>query len=342
MNILIIGGTIFLGRHLVEAATAAGHQVTIFHRGKHGPELFPPETFPNIERIQGDRDTDLHKLLETNPNRHWDAVVDTCGYIPRLVAKSANLLAHHTDHYLFISSISVYANFRTPGQDETAPVGTLEDPTLETITNETYGPLKALCEQAAETAMPGRVLNVRAGMIVGPYDPSDRFTYWPVRAARGGEVLVPGTPDQPMDLIDMRDLADWLLHAIDANLTGVYNVAGPGERITIADVLDNSRSLAQSDARYTYIPGDFLTSQSFDPQQIHAWYIPDEEPDYKYIWDIDYTRARTHGLTYRPLSSTIQAILEWAATFPADRPWRISLDPEKEAELLQAWRAQPQ
>ncbi len=336
MRLLIIGGTIFLGRHLVETARAAGHTVTLFNRGKHGPDLFP-----ELERITGDRDTDLDLLGE----REWDAVIDTCGYVPRLVGKSATALSKRVKHYTFISSISVYADFSRPRMDETAPVGTLEDTTTEQITNETYGPLKALCEQAAETAMPGRVLNVRAGMIVGPHDPSDRFTYWPVRTARGGEMLVPGTPDQPMDLIDVRDLAEWILRMIETDTTGIYNVAGPDhtqERLTMRQVLECSRTLSGSDARFTYIPGPFLETHELSPNSLNAWYLPDEvvdgEPDYLYIWDMDYTRAQQSGLTYRPLTTTVQDTLAWATTLPPDRSWRISLAAEREKEILEAWK----
>ena len=189
MNLLILGGTVFLGRHLVEAALARGHAVTLFNRGQHNPDLFP-----EVERLRGDRDGDLQAL----EGRRWDAVVDTCGYVPRVVRASAEMLAPNVDHYTFISSISVYADTSKPGIDEQAPVGTLDDPTTEEVTGESYGPLKALCEQAAEAAMPGRVLNIRPGLIVGPHDPTDRFTYWVRRVAEGGEVLAPGNPHAPV------------------------------------------------------------------------------------------------------------------------------------------------
>ncbi|MCB0116088.1 MAG: hypothetical protein KDD84_18440, partial [Caldilineaceae bacterium] len=159
MNLLILGGTVFLGRHLVEAALARGHEITLFNRGQHNPDLFP-----GVEKLRGDRDNDLAALA----GRRWDAVIDTCGYIPRAVRQSAQLLADAVDHYTFVSSLSVYADFSKPGIDESAPVGRIDDPTVEQVTGETYGPLKALCEEAAEAAMPGRVFNVRPGLIVGP------------------------------------------------------------------------------------------------------------------------------------------------------------------------------
>ena len=199
MKLLILGGTVFLGRHLVEAAQARGHQLTLFNRGQHNPELFA-----GVEKLRGDRSGDLSALR----GRRWDAVIDTCGYIPRIVRASAELLADAVDHYTFVSSLSVYADTSRPGIDESAPVGQLADETVEDITGETYGPLKALCEQAAGRALPGRVLTVRPGLIVGPHDPTDRFTYWPVRVARGGALLAPGRPERRVAFVDVRDLAE--------------------------------------------------------------------------------------------------------------------------------------
>jgi 2'-hydroxyisoflavone reductase len=186
IKLLILGGTAFLGPAIVNAAVARGHTITLFNRGKTNPQLYP-----ELEKLRGDRNGDLEALA----GRQWDAVIDTSGYYPRVVKMSAELLAPNVGHYTFISSISVYRDFKTPDMTEAAPVGTIDDPTIEEITGETYGPLKALCEQAAEAAMPGRVANIRPGLIVGPRDRSDRFTYWPVRIARGGEVLCPGNGD---------------------------------------------------------------------------------------------------------------------------------------------------
>ena len=185
MDLLILGGTRFLGRHLVEAALGDGHRVTLFNRGLSNPDLFP-----EVETINGDRDGDISVLQ----GRCWDAAIDTCGYVPRVVRASAGLLADAVDHYTFVSSISVYSDAIGPGADEDAPVEELEDPGVEEVTGETYGGLKALCERAAEEEMPGRVLNVRPGLISGPHDPTDRITYWPRRVAAGGEVLAPDRP----------------------------------------------------------------------------------------------------------------------------------------------------
>ena len=202
MRLLVLGGTRFLGRHLVEAALREGDAVTIFHRGRTNPDLFAGQ----VERISGDRDGDLDALA----SGEWDAVVDTCGYVPRVVAASAAALSSRCGHYTFVSSESVYGDVGEPGIDESAPVDELVDPATEVVDNETYGGLKALCEAAAEAAMPGRVLNLRPGLIVGPWDRLDRFAYWPRRIAAGGDVLVPGRPERAVQFIDGRDLAGWM------------------------------------------------------------------------------------------------------------------------------------
>ena len=233
MNLLILGGTIFLGRYLVEAALARGHQVTLFNRGQHNSELYP-----DVEKLRGDRDGGLDVLR----GRRWDAVVDTSGYVPRVVRASAELLADAVEHYTFISSISVYPHFRSVGLDESAPVGTLDDPTVEEITGESYGPLKALCEQAVEQALPGRTLVIRPGLIVGPHDYSDRFTYWVRRVAQGGELLAPAHPDWHTQIIDVRDLAEWTLRMVERRQTGVYNATGPEYDLTFGQLLETCRS----------------------------------------------------------------------------------------------------
>ncbi len=239
MKILILGGTLFAGRHLVEIALRRGIEVTIFHRGQTNPQLFP-----TVERLYGDRDGGLTAL----EGRRWDAVIDTSGYLPRVVRASADLLSEAVDHYTFISTISVYADTSQQGITETAPVGVLEDPTTEERTGETYGPLKALCEQEAEAALPGRVLTVRPGLIVGPYDPSDRFTYWPYRVAQGGEVLAPESPALPVQIIDVRDLAAWILDMVSAGRTGVYNATGAAGSLTLGAVLETSQEVSGSDS----------------------------------------------------------------------------------------------
>ncbi len=194
-------------------------------------------------------------------SRRWDAAIDTCGYVPRVVSASAETLSHSVDHYTFISSISVYADFSQPGMNETAPLAALPDETVEEVTNETYGALKALCERAAEKAMPGRVLNVRPGFIVGPHDPTDRFTYWPYRVAQGGEVAVPGTPGDPVQFIDVRNLADWIVRMVETGKTGTYHTTGPDHLLTIQRFLDTCKDTTKSDARFTWISEAFLAQR---------------------------------------------------------------------------------
>ena len=326
MRLLILGGTIFLGRYLVEAALQRGHTVTLFNRGKHNPELFP-----GVERLVGDRSGDLTALH----GRQWDAVIDTCGYVPRVVAASAQLLADAVGHYTFISSISAYANFREPNMDEDAPVAVMADETLEEVTGESYGPLKVLCEQAAERAMPGRVLHIRPGLIVGPHDPSDRFTYWPVRVACGGEVLCPPGEDATQ-IIDVRDLAEWNIRMVEAGKVGSYNATGPDYRLTMREVLETCKAVSKSDAAFTWVDKEFLQQQ-----EIHGWvelpcWLP-EEGDEAGFNSVSSARAIRAGLTFRPFAEIARDTLAWAQTRPADTALRAGLKPEREQEALAAW-----
>jgi 2'-hydroxyisoflavone reductase len=331
MQLLILGGTIFLGRHLVDAAAARGHAVTLFNRGQHNPELYP-----DVEKLRGNRDGDLEALR----GRRWDAVIDTCGYVPRIVRASAELLAPSVDHYTFISSISVYAGMQTPGMDESAPVGTLEDASVEEVTGATYGPLKALCEQAAETAMPGRVLNIRPGLIVGPHDPSDRFTYWPRRVARGGEVLAPGRPGRAVQIIDVRDLAEWTVRMVEGQQTGVYNATGPDHVLTMGEVLDACQDVSGSDARFTWVSEEWLREAGVAPWSELPLWVPEREENAGFS-SIDCRQAFAAGLTFRPLTDTVRDTLAWVADLPADREPRAGLKPEREQELLAGWKARP-
>jgi 2'-hydroxyisoflavone reductase len=326
MKLLVLGGTVFLGRHLVDAALAHGDEVTLFNRGEHNPELFP-----EVEKLRGNRDGDLSALR----GRVWDTVVDTCGYVPRIVRDSATLLADTVGHYMFVSSLSVYSDTGKIGLTEEDPVGTLEDPTVEEVTGESYGPLKALCEQAAEAAMPGRVLNVRAGLIVGPHDASDRFTYWPLRVAAGGEVLAPEGPGVPAQFIDVRDIADWILRCAGANVTGVYNVTGP--TVTLGDVLITSRAASGSDAQFTWASEKFLLDNGVQPWSELPLWIPGD--DAQGFHRVDISKATRAGLTFRPLAETVRDTLSWDVTRPSDRVWKAGLSPEREAQLLRLWHA---
>jgi 2'-hydroxyisoflavone reductase len=331
MRLLVLGGTVFLGRHIVEIALRRGHILTLFNRGQHNPDLFP-----EVEKLRGDR-VATHGLAALR-GRSWDAVIDPSGYVPRVVAASANLLAPALQHYTFISSLSVYADNRQAGIAETYPVGKLQDESIEEITGETYGPLKALCEQAAEQALPGRALTVRAGLIVGPHDPTDRFTYWPVRVSRGGDVLAPGRADYRVQFVDARDLADWIVRAVEARTVGVFNATGPEGVLTLGELLDTSRLLAESDARFTWVPETFLQEHKVAPWTEMPLWVPDSDPDSVGFSAFDSSKAIAAGLAFRPLPETIRDTVAWAATRPADHAWRAGITPEREAELLDLWK----
>src|SRR5215212_261356 len=327
MRILIIGGTRFLGRHLVEAALARRHEVTLFNRGKTNPDLFP-----QLETILGDREKDLDKLS----GRIWEAVIDVAGYFPRIVRLSAEVLEPKVSRYVFISSLSVYADFRKIGMDESYPVGKLEDETVEEVTGETYGPLKVLCEKVVQETFGGeRALIIRPGLIVGPHDPTDRFTYWPVRVARGGDVLAPQKPEALTQIIDVRDLSDFILKLIEDNASGVYNATGPDYELTLGKLLEVSKEISGSDASFKWASVDFLNQHKIEAwSDMPAW-IPDSEEDIGFA-RVNVSKATQAGLRFRPLEETLQDTLEWAKTRPVDHEWKAGLTQEREAEVLAA------
>ncbi|MCB0046209.1 MAG: NAD-dependent epimerase/dehydratase family protein [Caldilineaceae bacterium] len=330
MDLLILGGTRFLGKHLVDAALSRGHNVTLFNRGQSNPNLFP-----QVEKLQGDRDGGLRTL----DGRHWDAVIDTCGYLPRQVDASARFLADSVDLYCFISTISVYLWGTSLAMDEEAPIHRLEDASVETVTGETYGGLKALCEEAAEAAMPGRTLVIRPGLIVGPDDQSGRFTYWPLRMARSGEILAPGQPDAPVQIIDVRDLAEWTVGMVKAGATGIYNATGPDYPLTISAVLEACRETVdpESGSTLTWVDEVFLTAHEVGPYVEMPLWLPESALDMqRAVCD----KAFAAGLTFRPLAETIRDTLAWAQSRPADTPMNAGLTPEREAALLAAWHEQ--
>ncbi|WP_433934332.1 NAD-dependent epimerase/dehydratase family protein [Sorangium cellulosum] len=335
-TLLVLGGTGFLGPSVVEAAKARGYTVTLFNRGKTRPHLFP-----DIEKLHGDRDPAKGDGLKALAGRSWDAVIDNSGYVPRIVKASAELLAPNVRQYVFISSLSVYASHTTPGEDETAPVATMPDPTVETMGKEfeNYGPLKALCEQAAEAAMPGRVTRVRPGFIVGPEDPTDRFTYWPVRVDRGGEVLAPGAALDPIQIIDVRDLAEWLVTVVESRTTGIFNAAGPGEPLTMGGLLDACKAASGSSARFTWVSAKFLEKPPGEPVDLPIWAPAEGETRAFHLRSAE--RARKAGLKFRAVQDTVKDTLSWWKTLPPERQSRprAGLSPEREAELLGAWRA---
>lgn len=334
MKLLIIGGTRFVGRHLVMAALARHHQVTLFNRGNHPAD-------PGVETIRGDRNTDLAKLQE----RSWDVVIDTCGFLPRSVKAAAEVLSGLVDRYVFISSQAVYADVSVPGIDETAPLKTLTGEELQNATEADstgpmYGGLKALCEQAAEEVMPDRVLNIRPGLIVGPYDYTDRFTYWVVRVARGGEVLAPGRPDKFVQFIDARDLAEWTIRMIEDKETGIYNANGPTEFLTMKNVLDECKAVSKSDASFTWVSEDFLLQQEVAAwSDMPLWLPEDCAPQLKGFMFVNCEKAVAAGLTCRPLSETIRDTLTWRQTNLPDEQLKAGIDADKEKDLLRKWQA---
>ncbi len=330
-RLLILGGTSFLGPHLTQRALGAGWQVTHFNRGRRAPE-----GVPGVETLIGDRDGQLDALK----GRRWDAVIDTSGYIPRHVRLSAGLLAPAVDRYVFISTISVYASFARPN-DESSPVGKLESDTIEEVSGETYGPLKALCEQAAQAALPGRTMVIRPGLIVGPLDPTDRFTYWPARADRGGEILAPGAPGDPIQVIDARDLADWTLDLLEGGSTdGVFNAVSPPRRFTMGGLLEDCVAVAAKDARLTWVDAQFLAAQKVSPwSDMPVWIPPEGEERAISLTSVD--RAVKAGLEFRPLHETVRDTLDWYRGLPEERrqKLRAGISPEREREVLAAWHA---
>jgi 2'-hydroxyisoflavone reductase len=334
LRILILGGTRFLGPALVNLAQARGHTVTLFNRGKSNPGLFP-----NVEKLQGDRDPLKAEGLKALEGREWDAVIDTSGYFPRMVKASAELLAPRVGQYVFVSSVSVYKEMTKADLNETDAVATMPDETLEKITEESYGPLKALCEKAAEAALPGRTLNIRPGLIVGPDDGSDRFTYWPVRVAKGGEVLAPGDGEDPTQIIDARDLAAFIVRGVERRTMGIFNVTGPLQPMKMKDMLEGIRQATGSDARFTWVDAAFLEKHKVAAfADMPAW-VPRKGPEAA-IGCVSIAKAVQAGLTTRPLADTTRDTLEWFRTRPADKQVKLEagLSPEREQELLAAWR----
>ena len=328
MKILIIGGTRFLGRHLVESALNKNHEVTLFNRGRSNPDLYP-----DVEQIHGNRDGELDKLKE----RNWDAVIDTCGYYPRIVSALAEYLSDKVNHYTFISSISVYGDLSKLGVDEQSPVGTIGDITIEEITEESYGPLKALCEQAVEKKFPDKTFVIRPGLIVGPHDLSDRFAYWICRINRGGKVLVPEPRDYNVQYIDVRDLSDWTIRMVEDNRNGIFNGVGPDYRLTIQDFLNNCINTLKSDAELIWVEQDFL-----EENKVEAWTdLPIWIADKKYsgLMQVNCRKAFANGLTFRLFEDTVKDTLSWCRTRPNDYKWKAGLSSECEAELLDKWNS---
>ena len=329
-RILILGGTGFLGPKIVDAALASGHTVTLFNRGKTHPELFP-----DLEKLRGNRDDDLDALR----GRAWDAVVDTSGYVPRHVRGPAELLAGRVRQYVFISTCSVYPDLGALPIDESSRVGELEDPTIERIDGGTYGPLKVLCERAAEAAFPGRTTVIRPGLIVGDGDTSDRFGYWPRRIAEGGEVLCPGKSEWTTQFTDVRDLGAFVVRTIERGALGTFNVDGPEEPVEWLDLLTACNLAGGGAARLTWIEPEWLTEQGVRPaRDLPLWDLPPEGADD--VPPVSSKKALAHGMHFRPVPETVASAMAWELSrLPRESAPRFGLTREREAELLAAWHA---
>ena len=333
LRILILGGTGFIGPHQVSHARARGHTVTLFNRGRTNPGLFP-----DVEKLQGDRAVNDYRSLQ---GRDWDVVIDNPTTYPRWVREAGAVLKGHAKQFIFVSTISVYAASDTPGADENAALATTTTPDDEDPAKrgQLYGPLKALSEQEAEKAFPGKATIVRPGLIVGPGDLSDRFTYWPVRLRRGGEVLAPGAPTDPVQVIDARDLSEFIIRCAEEGTTGVFNATGPQSTLTIGEMLGAIRGVMTTDARLTWVDAEFLAASQVRPwSDMPVWIPPGRSPGFS---QRSIARALAKGLRFRPLADTVRATLEFYDQQTEERKaqLRAGLAADKETAVLAAWRA---
>ncbi|MEN9526603.1 MAG: hypothetical protein RLY56_554 [Pseudomonadota bacterium] len=333
LDILILGGTRFLGLHMTAYAQSRGHRVTFFNRGKTNTTRFS-----EVERLTGDRNGDISALK----GRRWDVVIDNSGYVPRQVTATAELLRETTPLYVFVSTVSVYAGFDKPG-DEDSPIGTLTDPTVEKVDGATYGPLKALCEQAARRVYGNdRALIIRPGLIVGPDDNTDRFTYWPARAARGGQFVAPGSPSDPVQFIDARDLAAFTIESAENSLSGTFNLLSPPGRFSIGDIVNASvqsaKTLMSTDAEPVWIPAQVLDEQKVAPWSDMPVWVP-SEGDSAGFAAVSASRAVSAGLRIRPIIETTTDTLRWHLSRPEaeQAKLRAGISPEREQDVLRYW-----
>jgi 2'-hydroxyisoflavone reductase len=337
LRILILGGTGFTGPHQIRYALARGHKLTIFNRGRRQQEWSG-----EVEVLTGDRDTGDLKSLE---GRDWDVCIDNPTSVPFWVRDAGQVLRGRIGHFVFISTISVYADASRPGREETAATAVYRGKDALAETRESlradmslYGPLKAFCELEAGRYFPGSTTVIRPGLIVGPGDETDRFTYWPVRLARGGEVLVPGDGSDPVQIIDARDLAEWTIRMAEQRTLGVFNATGPSEELCLAAMLNGISEVAKADVRLTQIGTDFLASQKVAPWTDLPVWVPGQG-DTAGFARVSIARAVAAGLTFRPLATTVADTLAWFGSQSEDRrsKLRAGLSAEREAELLKAW-----
>ena len=328
MRILLIGGTRFIGRHVVESALAVGHDVTIFHRGKTGGDLFA-----DVEHRIGDRNSDLSALGEGS----WDATVDTCAYVPNQVHELADVLGDRAGHYQLVSSVSAYASPSRRGYREDAPLAELDDPTVQEVTDETYGGLKVLCERVAVERFGPRSVIVRPTYVVGPDDYTWRFPWWVARIARGGEVLAPGPADAPSQVIDVRDMAAWMVGLLDRSESGAFHAVGPSSTFTWGEELEAIvGSVAPEGTTLRWVDAPFLLEAALDDTALPLW--PGADPDVL-VMTADPAAALATGLTIRPLAETVRDTLAWTRT--VEQPAQPGLSATDEAALLARWQSRP-
>ncbi|KIL52172.1 NAD-dependent epimerase/dehydratase family protein [Jeotgalibacillus soli] len=325
MKILILGGTQFLGRHMTEAALKAGHEVTLFNRGKTNQQLFP-----NVKKLIGDRNDDLKTLKKGV----WDAIIDISGYVPSQVKATTELLQKRVNHYTFISTVSVYEDFSNgPVNEENTSLAELTEETEE-INGETYGPLKSQCEEIVRSRFREQSLVIRPGLIVGPYDHTDRFTYWVYRIGEGGTVLAPGEPDREIQWIDARDLTEWVIRMVEQQATGTFNAAGLSA--SMENLLNTVQRVTNADAQIEWVADDFLVEKEIGAFVDMPFWIPKNKKYPTGFVLADASKAMTQGLTFRPIEETVSDTYMWQAA-REDHKWRAGLSNEKEKELLEQY-----
>ncbi len=331
LRILILGGTGFIGPHQVRYALQRGHTITLFNRGRTNPHLFP-----EVEKLRGDRNDNLTAL----EGREWDVVIDNPAMLPRWVRQSAGLLKDAAGQYLFISTLSVFANDGIIDQDETGELAVYDEEKEEAVTGSAYGGRKVLCERAAEEAFPGRTTVVRPGLITGPGDPTLRFPYWPLRLDRGGGVLAPGQPGDPVQFIDARDLGEFVISLLENSIYGIYNATGPEEPIPMGRMLEEIKNGLEADATFTWVDEEFLQEEGV-LRYVNGLGGPAvRNPRMAGYNQYNIDRALAKGLTFRPVAVTARDTLDWYKTLPEEeRSRRRILSAEREAEVLAAWHA---
>lgn len=331
MKILVLGGTGFLGPEIVESLVASRHTVTLFNRGRTNPNLFP-----DLEKLTGDRRAGDLKSLE---GREWDVVIDVFASQPKWVKATAELLAKRCKTYVFISTISVFNDNSTPGMDENGPIYP-EDKSLDEedrVSNENYGPMKVRSEAIVREYFPQTATIVRPGLIVGPTDPTDRFTYWPARIDRGGEVLAPGPGTDPVQFIDLRDLGKFVARLIDDGHVGTYNATGPSGTWTMAEFLAACKGATSSVVDLVWADPEWLLEKQVQPfMEVPLWAPGAEMAGFMRI---DCSKAIAHGLTFRPVSQTARDTMDWVKTRPDTYRWQAGMKPEREEALLKEWKS---